>query len=228
LAGLRVAVRSIPGPEGEAAFQIGAALSIFEAACIYRDKHPWPALLGAIDFDDAADRALAEAFHGLHRDRLRTGAHSESAKSEGASIRFGRDVYFHLIKAVELGKVGGAEVSYIDPLNVSPFRTRVPLATLLALASERGDAGDAVAVLSQERGEAPSKASPRGPRSHAGSMLSVLEALDAEGRTFATHKAAHRTVLERLGKPGVRGLSYKTFCKVRSRHLGTVSPRIAE
>jgi hypothetical protein len=63
----------------------------------------------------------------------------------------------------------------------------------------------------------------RGSRSHMREMAVALSALLAEGRRFPTKKAAHRTVLERLGiSETARGWSCNTFTRLKLQNRNSV------
>jgi len=148
-----VANPAIPGPGGEPAFEVGEELSIYEAACVYRDTHPRPKQIGDLDLDEARDCSVAEGLMGLRRDRLSgDGRNNWTAPPEGykQARRAARDAYLELIEAVKSGRLEPVRAGFFGAGDLNPFRTFIWRRELIDLAKKRGDAGTIVKTLIAE------------------------------------------------------------------------------
>lgn len=188
-------VQTIPGPEGESPFEIGDLLTIYEAACVYRDAHPYPRLLG-LDLNVPVDRATAEKFQGFRRDH-------------GTGLA-AKDVYFDLQRLVLGSEIKGAIPAYFGPGDLNPFRTTIPTSMLLSLARARGDAGKI--IISLVAGAQP-EPNPKkvGPRSARPKMVATFERLAREERLTTANAAYGEALREHCATEKVRGWSYQTF-----------------
>lgn len=132
---------SIPGNEGEPAFNVGAMLSIFEAACVYRDAHPKPKFLGNCDFASKPDCALAERLMGFLRIGGTDRGSARASEEYVEAVRTARDVYAELIDAVEAREIAPVRRGVFTDRTLNPFRTYLHRNDLVAIARRRGDGG---------------------------------------------------------------------------------------
>jgi hypothetical protein len=150
----------VPAPKDDTPFKIGDTLTIYEAAMIYADRHPYPHFF-VVNKNSSIEDLLEVLKLGLSNKlpskRVYTGTdrrvRARADRRVRARVQKSWDIYCELMKRVKhetIIPING--VSYDRVGKIDPRRTRIRTSDLADLAAERGERPRCLRHLSARQG----------------------------------------------------------------------------